>query len=80
MYAILFVLTEVEQEVFKLTINELRKEKELTVAELADKLEISGAYAVVLCYGKRKITMPLLRKIKGVYPEVDTNKLIEEGD
>ncbi len=56
-----------------MSLKQLRKQKGLTIENLAKDLNISISYALKLDSGERKASMAILQKLKIAYPDVDAN-------
>lgn len=57
-------------------INAFRKEMGLTVPAFAKTLGISTSYAVQMLYGKKRVTLNVLKRIKEAFPDADISRFV----
>ena len=57
-------------------INELRKDKGLSIGEFAKALGLSESYITKLLYNKRPMTLNVIRRVLEAFPDADATRLI----
>lgn len=57
-----------------MTLNDFRKENNLKVEDMANKIDCSISLLAKILYGQRALSNNFLKKLKQAYPQIDINK------